>query len=118
MVRYMIQLSSGQALSCFQPSSAPVNALIRSTFIGVADASTQTSDFSVMRDAVITDVTSDDALTSGGFEVYDVSHGERTSLGINNLESYHVSNTTRNPPRLAFYAGVIYRLIQSVAGNA
>ena len=72
----------------------------------------------MMSDCCITDVVVAAALTGGGWEVYNVSSGIRSGKGINNLETYLNTNTTRNPPRVCFRAGTVYRLIQTVAGNA
>jgi len=115
---YFMQLSSGQAISVRQKVSAELGYVLPVTLMGVATDNTNTTDFSVMRDAWVTDILTDDGLTSGGFEIYDVTAGARTNIGVNNLSSYHISNTTRRAPPLGFVAGRLYRLIQSVPGNA
>ena len=115
---YNIVLSNGQTLSVWQLSSQAVNTSPAATFLGAAATTTLTTDFSPMSDCVISDVVVAAALTAGGFEVYNVSDGVRSGRGINNLEAYLNTNTTRNPPRIGFRADKIYRLVQTVAGNA
>ena len=114
---YSIVLENGQTISVYQAGSQAVNSNPAITLVGAAGAGTVTTDFSVMSSTRIQDVVCTTALTAGGFEVYNVTRGVRSSLGISNLESYLTSNTTRTPPKIGFRAGQVYRFIQTVQGN-
>lgn len=115
---YSIILSNGQTISVYQAANQPVNSNPVLSLVGVAVSTTPTTDFSVMSPACVSDIIVTSALTAGGIEVYNVTTGVRTSLGWNNLETFLNTNTTRNPARLCFRPGMVYRFIQTVAGNA
>ena len=116
--KYDIILTNGQTISIWQLASQAVNSSPSCTLQGAAAATTLTTDFSVMSDACIKDCIVAAALTAGGIEVYNVTKGERSNRGINNLELYLITNTTRSPPSICFRQGQVYRFIQTVAGNA
>ena len=115
---YTIVLSNGQTISVYQGASQPLNSVLNVGLIGLPDANSKITDFSVMTDAYIFDIIVPATLTAGGFEIYDVTAGQRTSLGVNNLEVFTKDNMSRRVPPLGFRAGRYYRLIQSVSGNA
>lgn len=118
--KYDISLDNGQTISVWQLASQAVNTSPACTLEGAAAATTLTTDFSIRpgRIAYISDVIVGATLTAGGIEVYNVTKGQRSGLGINNLETYTSANTTRRPPRIGFAPGQVYRLLQTVAGNA
>jgi len=115
---YKIVLDNGQTLSVYQAANQAVNTNPVCTLTGAAASTTTTTDFSVSRDTAIKDIVVTSALTAGGIEIYNVTKSKRSEMGIADLESYLNTNTTRQPPRIGFRAGNIYRLIQTVAGNA
>lgn len=115
---YTILLDNGMSLSVYQAASQAVNTNPVCTTIGAAGSTTTTTDFSFPSDCHIRDVVVTSALTAGAVEIYNVSKGLRTQKGIGSLETYLNTNTTRNPPRIGFRGGQVYRLIQTVAGNA
>lgn len=114
---YSIILTNGQTISVWQKAGQEVNTNPAATTQGLAAATTTTTDFSVLSPACVTDILVPTTLTAGGIEVYNVTYGARTMLGWNNLESFVSTNTTRNPARICFRPGVVYRFIQTVAGN-
>lgn len=116
--KYDLILSNGMTLSVWQLANQAVNSSPACTFQGAAAATTLTTDFSPDSDCYLKDVVVSSALTAGGIEFYNVSRGSRSGRGINNLEVYLATNTTRSPPNIGFKKGQIYRLIQTVAGNA
>lgn len=116
--KYDLILANGQTLSVWQLANQAVNSSPGCTFNGAAAATTLTTDFSPDSDTYLKDVVVSSALTAGGIEVINVTKGVRSGRGINNLEVYLATNTTRQPPRIGFRKGQIYRLIQTVAGNA
>jgi hypothetical protein len=116
--KYDLIMSNGQTLSVWQLANQAVNSSPGCTFQGAAAATTITTDWSPNSDCYLTDCVVPAALTAGGIEFYNVTRGERTNKGINNLETYLNTNTTRSPPKIGFRKGLVYRLIQTVAGNA
>jgi len=116
--KYDISLSNGQTLSVWQLASQAVNSSPACTLEGAAAATTLTTDFSVQQDCYIRDVLVASTLTAGGIELYNIDAAQRSGKGINNLESYLITNTTRNPPQIWLKRGRRYRLLQTVAGNA
>jgi len=117
-VKYDINLSNGKTLSVWQLSSQAVNTNPGCTLDGPAAATTLTTDFTVPTDCCIKNIVVPAGLTAGGIEVYNVSKSMRSGKGVGNLEIYVVANALLPPPRICFRAGTIYRLIQTVAGNA
>lgn len=115
---YKIVLANGQTLSVYQAASQAINSSPTCTFQGAASSATVTTDFSVNSDTYIKDIVVTSALTAGGIEVYNVSRSKRSDMGVGDLESYLTTNTTRKPPAIGFRAGTVYRLLQTVAGNA
>lgn len=115
---YTIVLSNGQTLSVYQAAGQALNSVLNVGTISLPDANSKITDFGVMSDAFIFDIIVPDSLTAGGFEIYDVTAGARTSMGVNNLEVFTKNNMSRRVPPLGFRAGRTYRLLQSVAGNA
>ena len=115
---YNLVFSNGQTLSVYQAASQAVNSSPVNTFEGVAAATTVTTDFSPASDCCLKDVTVGAALTAGGIEFYSVTDGRRSGKGINNLQDYLNTNTTRSPPKICLRKGKAYRFIQTVAGNA
>lgn len=116
--KYDLAFSNGQTLSVWQLASQAVNSSPACTFEGAAAATTLTSDFSPSSDCCLQDIVVATTLTAGGIEFYNVTRGQRSGKGVNNLEVYLNTNTTRRPPRICLRKGVVYRLIQTVAGNA
>ena len=115
---YNIILTNGQTVSVYQASGQAINTNPVVTMQGTASVANVTTDFSVMSDCYIQDIVVSTALSAGGVEVYNVSRGQRSNMGVSNLEVYNINNTTRNPPRIGFRAGQVYRFIQTTAGNA
>lgn len=115
---YSIILSNGQTINVYQAANQAVNTNPVVNLIGAASATTTTTDFSVMSLACVADIIVDGNLTAGGIEVYNVTTGTRTSLGWSNLATFTSANTTRNPARICFRPGYVYRFIQTIAGNA
>ena len=115
---YNIILTNGQTVSVYQASGQAINTNPVVTMQGTASVANVTTDFSVMSDCYIQDVVVSTVLSAGGVEVYNVSRGQRSIMGVSNLETYTTNNTTRNPPRIGFRAGQVYRFIQTTAGNA
>lgn len=113
-----IVLSNAQSISVYQASSQAINTNYACTLEGKASAATLTTDFSVHSTCAIVDMFVDSAWTAGGFEVYDVTGGGRTGVGVANVEVYTIANTNRRPPSIIFGRGRIYRLLCTVAGNA
>lgn len=116
---YNIVLSNGQTLSVWQLANQAVNTNPGCTTLGEAAATTLTTDFSVQSSCYITDVVVAAGLTAGGIEFINVTQGlRRTGKGIGNLAPYLATNATRRPPNIGFRPGQIYRIVQTVAGNA
>lgn len=114
---YSIILSNGQTISVYQASGQAVNTNPVVNMNGIASNTTTTTDFSVQSRACVTDIVVTSGLTAGGIEIYNVTTGTRTQRGYNNLETFTITNTTRNPAVICFRPGYIYRFIQTVAGN-
>ena len=115
---YTITLSNGQSISCYQPAGAVEGTPIRVNMMGKATVTTVTYTFGTATDCYLFDIIVDSTLTAGGFEIFDVTGGARTSVGVPNLEAYTLGNNSRRCPPLGFRAGRTYQLLQSVAGNA
>lgn len=115
---YKIRLSNGQTLSVYQAASQAVNSNPVCTMVGAASSTTLTTDFAVSENCTIKDIQVASTLTAGGIEFYNVTESRRTQRGIEDLEAWLSTNTTRVPPAIGFRRGQVYRLIQTVAGNA
>lgn len=115
---YSIILSNGQTVSVYQAANQGINTVPVATLNGVASSTTGTTDFSVKEPACVTDIIVPTTLTAGGVEVFNVTTGIRSQKGWSNLETFVSTNTTRNPARLCFRPGHLYRFIQTVQGNA
>lgn len=117
-VEYGLKFSNGQVLSVYQASGQAVNTNPACTFQGIAGSGTTTYDFSPASTTTLVDIVVPAGLTSGGIEFYNVTRGRRSERGENHLEAYLTTNTTRKPPAITLQGGNLYRLIQTVAGNA
>jgi len=115
---YKIRFTNGQSLSIYQAANQAVNTNPVCTMSGAASSATVTTDFSVSQNTQIDDILVTSALTAGGIEFYNVTLSKRTERGVDDLEAWLATNTTRKPPKFTLQRGHTYRLIQTIAGNA